>query len=102
MAFLFNSVKNSLQVLWTIPSLKERYYKAAQRIFETAPDDSASDFATQVGLPQANLLFKVETIPFACALNASSSVEGMNQDANDADLNQCIFRLNAVSLEQKR
>ncbi len=37
-----------LQMLWTLPQLKQRYASTAQAIFETAPPDPTSDFATQV------------------------------------------------------
>jgi hypothetical protein len=36
-----------LQVLWTLPELRQRYVDAAQDIFRTAPQDPAADFATQ-------------------------------------------------------
>ena len=37
-----------LQVLWTLPQLKERYASRAESIFNSAPEDPTSDFATQV------------------------------------------------------
>jgi Ubiquitin carboxyl-terminal hydrolase len=38
-----------LQLLWTLPELRQRYAAAADAIFRSAPPDSASDFPTQAG-----------------------------------------------------
>jgi hypothetical protein len=38
---------SNVQVLWTLPELRQRYVDAAQDIFRTAPQDPAADFATQ-------------------------------------------------------
>lgn len=37
-----------LQVLWTLPELKERYASAAERIFRSSPREPAGDFASQM------------------------------------------------------
>lgn len=39
-----------VQLMWMVPSLKKRYTDKAATIFQTAPEDPAKDFATQVSL----------------------------------------------------
>lgn len=45
-----------LQVLWTLPELRERYVDRAAEIFKSAPRDVASDFAAQFAKVGAALL----------------------------------------------
>lgn len=37
-----------LQLLWTIPAVRQRYAAAAVQIFKSAPADPVADFPTQV------------------------------------------------------
>lgn len=38
-----------LQLLWTLPPLKQRYVDTAVELFKSAPGDAAADFVSQVG-----------------------------------------------------